>query len=440
MNYVLNLFRTGGLIRQNNKQFFKTIHSKGFPAVAYKSNQTYFNSVVVYNRLTQGKWILNKRFFFHLTNASTNFEKGEVSKWKLFQKNIKCENISTVNSLFKNGQHWQKGQFGTNAKYVPGNCKKENKKEQIDGISENDKVSGLEEIHTNNKDKNEKWVKHPKENITTDPKNIENTSSNQLRTDIPNQSHLQTKNSKHIYNEREKKFLKINIFRNMRLLPLSKKYKDFLSNVKNKNAYRVLSKRIQLEKSKITSAMLKYQVKKGNFKMHFNEQIYRKAVIHLKKKVALYFKRNNKKSIMDIYYEEKNKYKLRKQRLFEMQEKIVKNSLTAQRGIKKFFKKYGYIGLTTYFLIFLVTFLSSFFCFHYKYISLADLENVSKKMHLNKYIDEESLQKKIDSLWGELICAYLAAKVSEPIRIIATIIITPYIQKLLKMKKKSRMI
>lgn len=110
----------------------------------------------------------------------------------------------------------------------------------------------------------------------------------------------------------------------MYFLLLSKRMKECLYNLKCKHSYRRLMKRIKKEKDKINNIFLKYQIKKGNIKSHFNEHTYRKALMNMKKNIFTSLKRNRNKSIMDVYYEEKKKYKLRKQKLLELQTKIRK--------------------------------------------------------------------------------------------------------------------
>ncbi|SBT78135.1 conserved Plasmodium protein, unknown function [Plasmodium ovale] len=234
------------------------------------------------------------------------------------------------------------------------------------------------------------------------------------------------------------KVLKGNYLKNVHSLLITKKIKETLTNLKSKHSYKIVVKRIQMEKKKINAILTKYQIKRTENVMYSSdEHTYRKAIINTKKKIFTLLKRNNNKSFMDIYYEEKTKYKLRKEKLFQSQEKLIKNSKIAHTSIKNFFKKYGYVGLGTYFVVFLVTFCCSYLFVHFKYISLADLKYLSEKMHLNKYIDDD-LHKKIDSLWGELIFAYIASKITEPVRIVITVIITPYIAKVIRFKKGSR--
>ncbi|KAI4836488.1 hypothetical protein MKS88_004285 [Plasmodium brasilianum] len=228
-------------------------------------------------------------------------------------------------------------------------------------------------------------------------------------------------------------------FKNVHSLLLSKKIKETLTNLKSRHGYKIIMKRIKIEKKKINYILTKYHIiSTGNVKYNLNEHIYRKAVINTKTKIFTFLKRYNNKSLIDIYYEEKTKYKVRKQKLYELQEKIIKNSKIAQSSVKKFFKKYGYVGLGTYFIVFLMTFCSSYFFVHFKYISLSDLKYISEKMHLNKYIDDD-LHKKIDSVWGEILFAYIASKIAEPLRIVITILITPYIAKVIKLKKRGRL-
>ncbi|CAC9698913.1 conserved Plasmodium protein, unknown function [Plasmodium sp. DRC-Itaito] len=294
-----------------------------------------------------------------------------------------------------------------------------------------DKEKNLDDNNNNNNKYNHN-KKHPdvikNDNIMTD-KNL--IKLNKKNINIPDDNKKDLKKGQN--------FLKINYLKNMYFLLLSKRMKECLYNLKCKHSYRRLMKRIKKEKDKINHIFLKYQIKKGNIKIHFNEHTYRKALMNMKKNIFTSLKRNRNRSIIDVYYEEKQKYKLRKQKLLELQTKIRKNSQIAHSSIKRFFKKYGYVGLGTYFFVFLLTFCSSYFFVHFKYISLADLKYLSEKMHLNKYIDDD-LHKKIDSLWGELIFAYVASKITEPIRIIITILITPYIARAIKFKKKSRLL
>ncbi|KJP89880.1 hypothetical protein AK88_00336 [Plasmodium fragile] len=228
-----------------------------------------------------------------------------------------------------------------------------------------------------------------------------------------------------------------NYLQNAHSLLVTKKIKEALSNLRDKHSYRVISKKIKKEKNKINALLSIYHLKKGSLKQNLNEHIYRKAIMHTKTKIFQVLKKNNKRSIMDIYYEEKRKYKLRKEKLLELQEKLFTNSRLAKINVKKFFKKYGYIGFGTYFVVFVLTFSCSYLFVHFKYISLADLTYWSEKMHLTKYMNDD-LQKKIDSVWGELIFAYIASKITEPVRIVITILITPYIAKVIRLKRSSR--
>ncbi|GAW82278.1 hypothetical protein, conserved [Plasmodium gonderi] len=233
------------------------------------------------------------------------------------------------------------------------------------------------------------------------------------------------------------KIFKGNYFKNVHSLLLTKKIKDALNKLKDKHSYKIIMKRIKQEKNKINSVLSIYQIKKGNFKNNFNEHVYRKAIIHTKTKIFQVLKKIKINHLWIYTMKKKKKYKLRKQKLLELQEKFIKNSKLAHINVKNFFKKYGYIGLGTYFVVFLVTFCCSYFFVHFKYISLADITYWSEKTHLKKYINDD-LHKKIDSLWGELIFAYIASKVTEPVRIIITILITPYIAKIIRIKRSSR--
>lgn len=228
-----------------------------------------------------------------------------------------------------------------------------------------------------------------------------------------------------------------NYLQNTHSLLVTKKIKEALSKLKDKNSYKVISKKIKKEKNKINALLSIYHLKKGSLKQNFNEHIYRKAIIHTKTKIFQALKKNKQRSLIDIYYEEKRKYKLRKEKLLEVQGKLITNSRLAQMNVKKFFQKYGYVGLGTYFVVFFLTFSCCYFFVHFKYISLADITYWSEKMHLTKYMSDD-LQKKIDSLWGELIFAYIASKITEPVRIVITILITPYIAKVIRLKKSSR--
>ncbi|KEG04874.1 conserved protein, unknown function [Plasmodium vinckei vinckei] len=225
--------------------------------------------------------------------------------------------------------------------------------------------------------------------------------------------------------------------KNVHSLLITKNIKEMLVHFKSKHSYKIVVKRIQMEKKLFINILKKYKMKSESLKNNSSEEIYRKAIMNTKKKISTFLKRNSNKSFMDIYNEEKNKYKLRKEKLLKSQEKLINKSKIAHSNIKNFFKKYGYVGLGTYFGVFLITFCASYFFVHFKYISLSDLKYLSEKMHLNKYIDDD-LHKKIDSLWGELIFAYIASKVTEPLRIVITVIITPYIAKVIRIKRGSR--
>ncbi|GAB67774.1 hypothetical protein PCYB_123400 [Plasmodium cynomolgi strain B] len=216
---------------------------------------------------------------------------------------------------------------------------------------------------------------------------------------------------------------------NAHSLLVTKKIKEALSKLRDKHSYKVISKKIKKEKNKINALLSIYHLKKGSLKQNLSEHTYRKAIMNAKTKIFQVLKKNKERSLIDIYYEEKRKYKVRKEKLLELQKKLITNSRVAQINVKKFFQKYGYIGLGTYFVVFFLTFSCCYFFVHFKYISLADLTYWSEKMHLTKYMNDD-LQKKIDSLWGELIFAYIASKVTEPVRIVITILITPYIAKM----------
>ncbi|VTZ70434.1 conserved protein, unknown function [Plasmodium chabaudi chabaudi] len=253
-----------------------------------------------------------------------------------------------------------------------------------------------------------------------------NNSNNQV-SGINDKSH----NKNNIWG-RGKSYLK-----NVHSLLITKSIKEMLIHFKSKHSYKIVVKRIQMEKKLFINILKKYKMKSESLKNNSSEEIYRKAIMNTKKKISTFLKRNNNKSFMDIYNEEKNKYKLRKEKLLQSQEKLINKSKIAHSNIKNFFKKYGYVGLGTYFGVFLITFFASYLFVHFKYISLSDLKYLSEKMHLNKYIDDD-LHKKIDSLWGELIFAYIASKVTEPLRIVITVIITPYIAKVIRIKRGSR--
>ncbi|SCO68639.1 conserved Plasmodium protein, unknown function [Plasmodium vivax] len=242
-----------------------------------------------------------------------------------------------------------------------------------------------------------------------------------------------------------REYPKGNHLQNAHSLLLTKKIKEALTKLRDKQSYKMISKKIKTEKSKINALLSMYQLKRGNLNgsvkgipmESLNEHTYRKAIMNAKTKISQLLKKNKKRSFVDIYYEEKRKYKIRKQKLLELQKKLITNSRLAQINVKRFFQKYGYIGLGTYFVVFFVTFSCCYFFVHFKYISLSDVTYWSEKMHLTKYVDD-NLQKKIDSLWGELLFAYIASKVTEPVRIVITILITPYIAKVVRLKRSSR--
>ncbi|CRH01788.1 conserved Plasmodium protein, unknown function [Plasmodium relictum] len=393
----LRIFSCGGIIKKNNKIILIKTNFNYFSTL--KNYENYYKFILSSNKICIGS---NRTFFNQNVNNKTVSK--IIDNYTIYNKKKLLEKYANFNSFSKN--EYNDTNLFRNLKRK-GEVKKNNENE-----NENDNDNNNMNINTKKNDVNydNKYLKMD-DNITYD-------KSRQ---------------------EKRNRIFKRNYLKNMHSLLLTKKIKEALNGLKSKHSYRILMKRIKTEKKKINYVLIKYQLKKDNLKINFNEHIYRRAIINTKTKIFTFLKRNNNKSLMDIYYEEKKKYKLRKQKLYELQEKFIKNSKIAQSSIKKFFKKYGYVGLATYFIIFLITFCSSYFFVHYKYISLSDLKYISEKMHLNKYIDED-LHKKIDSLWGELLFAYIASKISEPLRIVITILITPYIAKVIKLKKKSRIL
>ncbi|CRG95010.1 conserved Plasmodium protein, unknown function [Plasmodium gallinaceum] len=389
----LRIFSCGGIIKENNKRILIKTNLNYFSTL--KNHEKYYRKFICpSNKICIGP----KKTFFNLNVNHINATCKIIDNCTIYNKKKILQKCVNFNSL-SNNEHSDTNLFSN--------------------------LKGKEEMKKNNVDDN--------------GNNNMNIEKKKMNYDIKylkkNENIPYDKNGK----SKRNKLFKRNYLKNMHSLLLTKKIKESLNGLKSRHSYKILMKRIKIEKNKINSILIKYQIKKGNLKINFNEHIYRKAIINTKTKIFTFLKRNNNKSLMDIYYEEKKKYKLRKQKLFELQEKFIKNSKIAQSSIKKFFKKYGYVGLTTYFIIFLITFCCSYFCVHYKYISLSDLKYVSEKIHLNKYIDED-LHKKIDSLWGELLFAYIASKISEPLRIVITILITPYIAKVIRLKKKSRIL
>ncbi|CAD2101717.1 conserved protein, unknown function [Plasmodium vinckei lentum] len=320
----------------------------------------------------------------------------------------------------------------------------------VSSCNQNNYLKGLENFHSisskhNHNDgdlsSNGKWTKGKSEK-DEEQKKIHEQTSHLDKNDINNNA--LNKNDNQIPEINDKSHNKNNIWgrgknylKNVHSLLITKSIKEMLIHFKSKHSYKIVVKRIQMEKKLFINILKKYKMKSESLKNNSSEEIYRKAIMNTKKKISTFLKRNSNKSFMDIYNEEKNKYKLRKERLLKSQEKLINKSKIAHSNIKNFFKKYGYVGLGTYFGVFLITFCASYFFVHFKYISLSDLKYLSEKMHLNKYIDDD-LHKKIDSLWGELIFAYIASKVTEPLRIVITVIITPYIAKVIRIKRGSR--
>ncbi|CDU20103.1 conserved protein, unknown function [Plasmodium yoelii] len=294
----------------------------------------------------------------------------------------------------------------------------------------NDGDLGSNEKWTSEKDETKKKKKN--EQTSYVDKNYINNHNNTLNNNNNQISRINKTHNKNNIWGRGKSYLK-----NVHSILITKKIKEMLINFKSKHSYKIIVKRIEMEKKLFINILKKYKMKSDSLKHNSSEEIYRKAIMNTKKKISIFLRRNSNKSFMDIYYEEKKKYKLRKEKLLQSQEKLINKSKIAHSNIKNFFKKYGYVGLGTYFCVFLITFCASYFFVHFKYISLSDLKYLSEKMHLNKYIDD-NLHKKIDSLWGELIFAYIASKITEPLRIVITVIITPYIAKVIRIKRGSR--
>ncbi|SOV17572.1 conserved Plasmodium protein, unknown function [Plasmodium gaboni] len=442
--------------KYNNKyssyHFLKCVNDKNKFQV--KNNICGYNPLLnntlenVYNEKNKQKWSVSLSYFCSFI-MKKEYENTRNVKTPT-NMNIDRYKYENINNIYT---HKNRYIFTFNMKDKDNNKSgkknmEENKKMQVDkekNIDNNNNKNNIDDNNNkNNIDNNNIYNNIDNNNIHNNNIDIPNFIKNDNLMTNDNLIKLKKKNINISDNNKKdlkkgQHFLKINYLKNMYFLLLSKRMKECLYNLKCKHSYRRLMKRIKKEKDKINNIFLKYQIKKGNIKINFNEHTYRKALMNMKKNIFTSLKRNRNKSIMDVYYEEKKKYKLRKQKLLELQTKIKNNSQIAHSSIKRFFKKYGYVGLGTYFFVFLLTFCTSYFFVHFKYISLADLKYVSEKMHLNKYIDD-NLHKKIDSLWGELIFAYVASKITEPIRIIITILITPYIARAIKFKKKSRLL
>ncbi|CXI99743.1 conserved Plasmodium protein, unknown function [Plasmodium berghei] len=406
-----------------------------------------------YGIFTENNKIKQINTNFRYLNDTIFKDNGYPMNIIIYPKNFYAEYINKNNSNSNNNNN--------NDIYTPhfGNVKLKNRNNNIfknvitnkyvSSYNKNNYLKCLEKFHSissknNHNDGdlglNGKWTNEKDEK----QKKTHEQTSYIDKNDINNYNNTLNNNNKQLSGINNKTYNKNNIWgrgkfylKNVHSILITKKIKEMLINFKSKHSYKIVIKRIEMEKKLFINILKKYKMKSDSLKHNSSEEIYRKAIMNTKKKISIFLRRNSNKSFMDIYYEEKKKYKLRKEKLLQSQEKLINKSRIAHSNIKNFFKKYGYVGLGIYFGVFLITFCASYFFVHFKYISLSDLKYLSEKMHLNKYIDD-NLHKKIDSLWGELIFAYIASKITEPLRIVITVIITPYIAKVIRIKKGSR--
>jgi hypothetical protein len=101
--------------------------------------------------------------------------------------------------------------------------------------------------------------------------------------------------------------------------------------------------------------------------------------------------------------------------------------------VKAFIKKYGIPGLIIYFAIYFLTLGGLYVGIANGLIRIADVDHWLKKFGLDKYFDLEQMENKKN--YTNFAFAWIMTKFTEPLRFALTLAITPYVLRVLRLRR-----
>lgn len=103
---------------------------------------------------------------------------------------------------------------------------------------------------------------------------------------------------------------------------------------------------------------------------------------------------------------------------------------TGKRGFRYLWKKYGLIGVGTYLGVYVLTLGGMYLAVSAGVVKTGDINSLVEKLHLDKLFGKEELN--IPPKAGNFMIAWVATKLTEPVRLIITLAITPPISRLIR--------
>ena len=97
--------------------------------------------------------------------------------------------------------------------------------------------------------------------------------------------------------------------------------------------------------------------------------------------------------------------------------------------VKQFVRKYGITGVVVYFGIYYLTWASFYIALQENWLGAGDVMEFAKKWGLEKYLDTDDHKNKKVANIG---LAWILTKFTEPLRFAATILVTPYVLKVVQ--------
>lgn len=94
-------------------------------------------------------------------------------------------------------------------------------------------------------------------------------------------------------------------------------------------------------------------------------------------------------------------------------------------------KKYGYVGIAVYFMVYIGTLAGFYAAVNYGMLTGDQVNSWINTLHLSAHIKADTVQR-VDTEWGKLLLAWVATKVVEPLRLFIALTATPTVARLLK--------
>lgn len=121
----------------------------------------------------------------------------------------------------------------------------------------------------------------------------------------------------------------------------------------------------------------------------------------------------------------------RRAQMLKAKESFKKKSKQAGHGLMALWRRYGYVGVAVYMSVYGGSMGLAFLSLRGGILTSDHIRSLAEKFNMKELIKEENFNK-ADSKWGQLVIAWIAVKVIEPLRAITTIAITPSVAKLLR--------